>query len=263
MVFTAIWIAIIIVSLAFRGAEIETTIKDSQSLLLGLRPRHFLIGLGSFTATAITAAILLHFIPPLRFGWGIWLAGYIENSSGITTSTDSGINYSIPLWLPIMAIIGVVIFALFIPKLAYEEELSFRFQLLDEPLKAKLLGSLRFGLLHLVMGIPIGAGLALAVAGLIFTFVAQKEYDKQCLQLEQELADKKKKIAESNYDYYSQETKKVIEDIDTTVEQCYRVILFRDARFKAVKESGLAHAAHNYLVAVLLVLLLGILLVAA
>lgn len=69
-----------------------------------------------------------------------------------------------------------------VPLLAFEEEEVFRQGPQNWSLKKRLKMQLTFGLVHLVMGIPIAAALSLAIPGWFFQREHLRHYNKtQCI----------------------------------------------------------------------------------
>ncbi len=98
----------------------------------------------------------------MGFSWLNLLATTKEEAS-------SGTNLMVaPAEIPWFGIIFGGLLALNMPRLARREEEIFRRGTVDW--KDGALRSLKFGLIHMVVGVPLAAGLALSVAGLFFTW---------------------------------------------------------------------------------------------
>lgn len=173
--FTLFWLVIILASIVYNRAHIPGDLRLFRDTWASFRPRHFLTGLGSITSVLVTAVALYWWVPPLRFGWLVWLAGR-------ASSTDTGevVETSPVFWV----VIGVFlcVFFVFVPTFARNEELAFRLDHVWSPMLTRLWSSLKFGLIHLLMGIPIAAALALSVAGHIFLLVARRAAKASRLQ---------------------------------------------------------------------------------
>lgn len=70
----------------------------------------------------------------------------------------------------------LMFFLLIFPKAAYYEEKRFRHGILK--VKDSIKNNIKFGLIHLIVGIPIWVALALSLIGFIFTFRYILEYRK-------------------------------------------------------------------------------------
>lgn len=81
-------------------------------------------------------------------------------------------------WVTV-AVAGVFLLGLLIlfPWLAYTEERAFRAGLERAGLKGEVKAAFRFGIVHLVMLIPVAAALAIAVAGFVYGRIYRRAYD--------------------------------------------------------------------------------------
>ena len=109
-------------------------------------------------ATATVGLTLLHLFPALNRSW-LYL---IPGNHGYATNLSV-----LPAHIKYYGIAFLLLFAVSIPKFARSEEKSYREGTRDW--KHGAWRSLRFGLSHCVVGVPIYAGLALTIGGLWFT----------------------------------------------------------------------------------------------
>lgn len=138
-------------------------------LLGGLRPRHFLRAPFVFTLVVV-AVIVLYAIPPLRIGWWTLIGG---TGNIITGSTDRTTG------TPLEWIIPGAFIVLLAPALALfaqREEEMFRLGAENWSTGRRIRRGVEFGLVHLVMGIPIAAALALSIGGWYFTWAYLRAY---------------------------------------------------------------------------------------
>jgi hypothetical protein len=125
----------------------------------------------------VAAALALHALagvsPALSFlNWGWWsMLGGTGNL--ITGQTSSG-----PDWMGYAPFVIVPILLVNIPRLAHSEEEQYRFGAETQSWQQRLWTALKFGLVHLVMGIPVGVALALSIAGLGFLGVYLSAFKK-------------------------------------------------------------------------------------
>lgn len=119
------------------------------------------IGLNALVlaATAATALVLFALFPALDRSWLYLLPG---------TGGHAGNLGLMPMQIKYFGIAFLVLFAVSIPDLARSEEMRYRRG--TKTWRQGVWRSLRFGLAHCVVGVPLYGGLALAVAGLWFTF---------------------------------------------------------------------------------------------
>ena len=146
--------------------------RKQRVVLHGLRGRHFLGGLKSIGVTVVSAGLLLSLDSPLRWGWWSMMGGHGNVVFAQTQpSAAGGLSLSVCLGAAC-----VVLLLVMLPRLALAEERHFRRGDQARSLPQRLLGSTRFGMMHLIMGIPIGAGFALSVAGVMFSRASRRGY---------------------------------------------------------------------------------------
>jgi hypothetical protein len=126
-----------------------------------LRWRHILPVPLVAGAVGVTAAILW-LIPPLRFGWWSLIGG---QGSAVFGSSDTT---SQSWWGRLIPLLFIVMIAFALPMLAESEERMFRLGAEQWTMARRALRCIQFGLIHLVVGIPIAVALALSVGGAYF-----------------------------------------------------------------------------------------------
>lgn len=143
-----------------------------------IRPRHVAGALGLLVVVAAVSVTLFLGVPATRIGLGT-LVGLDGNAvfAPIDTALEAPIVQAeqaattgqpapgVP-WTDVALVTGFLglLVALF-PVLAHAEEVAFRAGWEDKGPGQQVLSALRFGLVHLIMLIPIAAALAIAVAG--------------------------------------------------------------------------------------------------
>jgi len=137
--------------------------RRTRLIITGLRPRHFLLGLPVLVAVVAAAALLVQ-VPGLSLGW--WTA--IGGTGNIVTGGTSRTAGTSLEWLIPTVFLFLLVPAL--PLLAEREEEVFRVGAEDWSVARRAGKGLQFGLAHLVMGIPLGVGLALSLGGWYFTW---------------------------------------------------------------------------------------------
>ncbi|MGH9000179.1 MAG: hypothetical protein ACRDY7_12425 [Acidimicrobiia bacterium] len=155
--------------LAFVGFRLADaarhTIKDRGYVWLmvaGLRPRHFVLAV-PVLAIVLCVALALFQIPGLSFGWWTAIGGEGNPAFGAAPEGSAG---------PLESVIPVAFGAMLIlalPLLVEGEELLFRRGAETRTPAANLRRAFLFGLVHALVGIPIGAALALTISGWYFT----------------------------------------------------------------------------------------------
>jgi len=143
--------------------------SHTLALLRSVRLRH--IWPAPFVLGAVVAAfLLLSLVPPLRFGWWTLLGGQGNIVFG-TTKQTSGTTWEVAL-----PVVFVLLLLPALPLLVEAEERRFRLGAEGWTTGRRLLRGLQFGLLHLVVGIPMAAALALTLGGWWFTWVYLRAY---------------------------------------------------------------------------------------
>jgi hypothetical protein len=133
-------------------------------LVAGLRPRHFLRAVPVLFAVLAVATPLLA-IPGLDFGWWTAIGGEGNPAVGVgrESATPGALETIIPVVFITLLIIGL-------PLLVEGEEWVFRRGAELRSRAANARRSVLFGLVHALIGIPIGVAMALAVGGFYFTW---------------------------------------------------------------------------------------------
>jgi hypothetical protein len=127
-------------------------------IVSGIRWRH-LWPIPFVLAGVLVTAIALLQIPPLRFGWWTALGGLGNPVTGTTDqTTGTALEWLVPLVFLLLLVPALPLFA-------YREEELFRLGAEDWSGRRRVLKAVQFGLVHALIGIPIGVALALAVGG--------------------------------------------------------------------------------------------------
>jgi len=152
----------------FRLADAARQTLSSRSevwpLVAGLRPRHFLRAIPVLAGVLVVATPLLQ-IPGLDFGWWTALGGQGNPVVGVgrPEATPGVLETLVPVVFVTLLILGL-------PLLVEGEEWVFRRGAQHRNRAANARRSVLFGLVHAVVGIPIGVALALSIGGFYFTW---------------------------------------------------------------------------------------------
>ena len=141
----------------------------SRQVWTRLRWRHFW-PVPFVLGGVLLVAIPLLLVPPLRWGWWSALGGGGNPVFG-ESETTSGTVWE---WLIPLVFMALVVVAL--PLFANAEERMFRTGAQRWSTRKRVLKVLQFGLIHAVIGIPIGVALALSVGGAYFMSVYLRSY---------------------------------------------------------------------------------------
>ena len=132
------------------------------SVVRGLRSRHFVRGLGIVVLIVPTAWVLIQ-LPVLSFGWWSMIGGEGNPVVGVTERDYGIVSVVVPVFFIGLLIVGL-------PLLVSREEWVFRRGAERRGTIDNVARSVLFGLAHAVVGIPIGAALALSIGGLYLTW---------------------------------------------------------------------------------------------
>jgi hypothetical protein len=118
----------------------------------------------------LVAIPLLYLVPVLRWGWWSAIGGDGNPVFGSSTTTTG----TVWAWLIPLIFMALVLVAL--PLFANAEERMFRMGAQHWSIRRRVLKVLQFGLIHAVIGIPIGVAMALSVGGAYFMAVYLRSY---------------------------------------------------------------------------------------
>jgi hypothetical protein len=157
--------------LAFVGFRLADAARQTLSargevwpLVAGLRPRHFLRAVPVLGAVLLVATPLIQ-VPGLDFGWWTALGGQGNPVVGVGRpgATPGILETLVPAVFVTLLILGL-------PLLVEGEEWVFRRGAEHRTRAANARRSVLFGLVHAVVGIPLGVALALSIGGFYFTW---------------------------------------------------------------------------------------------
>ena len=135
--------------------------RKTLGVVQGLRSRHFLRAIPIVALIVSTAWALIQ-LPVLSFGWWSMIGGEGNPVVGVTEEDYGIVSVVVPLFFIGLLIVGM-------PLLVAREEWVFRRGAEARGTAMNVGRSLVFGLAHAVIGIPIGAALALSIGGLYLT----------------------------------------------------------------------------------------------
>lgn len=154
---------------SFRRSLAPDARRHSLELVRGLRLRHFL-PVPLVLAAVIAAAFGLTSIHPLDFGWWTAIGGQGNPAFGVTDRT-AGTAYEI-----IVPVLFVVLLVPALPLLVEREEMAFRLGAEGWSTTKRIFKAVLFGLIHAIIGIPIGVALALSIGGAYFTLAYLRRF---------------------------------------------------------------------------------------
>lgn len=132
-------------------------------IVRGLRPRHFLLAWPVLFVVATVASLLI-LVPGLDWGWWYAIGGVGSPVLGVTESSPTGpLEYALPA-------LFVALLVPALPLFAEAEERMFRLGAEHWSTARRARRAVEFGLVHALVGIPIGVALALSVGGVYFTW---------------------------------------------------------------------------------------------
>lgn len=118
----------------------------------------------------VVAASLLMAVPGLQWGWWSAIGG---DGNPVFGSTDSTAGTA---WEWAVPLVFILLLLPALPLFAHAEERMFRTGAERWSPGRRALKILQFGLVHALIGIPIGAALALSIGGAYFMLVYLREY---------------------------------------------------------------------------------------
>jgi hypothetical protein len=120
----------------------------------------------------LLVATVLFQVPGLSFGWWTAIGGNGNVIVGSTSATSgTSLVWLVPLLFVLLLIPALALFA-------EREEVVFRAGAEQWSWSRRIMMGLRFGLIHLIMGIPIAVALALSVGGWYFQWAYLQGYRK-------------------------------------------------------------------------------------
>jgi hypothetical protein len=160
--------------LAFVGVRLVTVARAASSrpelrrrvltLVRGIRLRH-VVPIPFVLAAVLVAASLLLQVPGFDWGWWTAIGGYGNPVTGSSERTVGTVfEWAIPLVFGLLLLPGLPLFA-------EAEERIFRLGAERWSWPERVARGVLFGLVHAVVGLPIGVALALSVGGWWFTAV--------------------------------------------------------------------------------------------
>lgn len=227
--FLILWLLIIVLGIAINYKSFLKDVKFSAELRKEMIPKHFLLGFVSFIIVFILAFSLYQLHPILQFGWLFSLVQSRDNTPDTEMQQEIPYENIITISLYGFIFLALIVFMLLIPRYAYNEEVMFRKRYIFSSRKTQVIQSIKFGLTHLIMGIPIAAALALSVAGYIFMITARNTTYRNMEQ----------KINAIDLQYIQSQNEKQTGII--------LLPLTEESIQEGIKQSALVHSAHNYI----------------
>jgi len=155
------FVAVRVGSVTARVVRDDGVRRRTLALVRGVRWRH--VWPTPFLGAAVlTVASVLLLVPGLDWGWWSALGGY---GNPVTGGTEATVGTMLE-WLVPLVFVLLLLPAL--PLFAEAEERRFRFGAEDWSWGRRLRACVTFGLVHAIVGIPIGVALALSVGGAWF-----------------------------------------------------------------------------------------------
>ncbi len=150
------------------GARTSRTVEGrllAGEIVRGVRWRHVWPVPLVLVTVLVAATTLIVYVPGLAWGWWTALGGEGNPVFG-SSSTTAG-----TLWEWLLPAVFVCLLLPALPLFAYAEERMFRAGAEDWSRPRRALKVLQFGMVHAIIGIPIGAALALSIGGGYFMWV--------------------------------------------------------------------------------------------
>lgn len=270
MLFTFFWLMIVMTTFITSRNKIKQWQRFSLDLYKTIRLKHIVYAIiGIIGVITITIVLWMTNNKILQFGW---LITPILNASHTVTenitqeSPDSSVSEITLIIMSIVVIVGLLLLLSALPQFAYNEEKSFRKPYLDQSIWEKFKSCVVFGLMHLIMGIPVAAAIALMFGGAVFMFSADREFGKR---LQDDTIDTEINKESDIYKRYvhpydtvqeimnpyignNQEMKHVYDVLDEVKASGTKMCQIADHREyaaqEAIMESTRVHAAYNAII---------------
>lgn len=142
---------------AFSPAGRATT----STIVRGLRWHH-VVPVPFVLAAVVAVALVVMRLPGMDIGWWTALGGEGNPVTGGTEATGGTV------WAWLVPVVFLVLLVPALPLFAFTEERVFREGAETWSVPRRIAKVLQFGLVHVLIGIPIGAALALSVGGAYF-----------------------------------------------------------------------------------------------
>ncbi len=164
--------------LGFMGVRLAGGLKKARSrqgrrlvrdVVGGIRWRH-VWPIPLVLPVIVVAASALMSVPGLSWGWWSMLGG---QGNPVFGASDTTIG-TVWEWIIPLGFMALLLPAL--PLFAYAEERMFRLGAEGWSLRHRALKVLQFGLVHAIIGIPIGAAVALSLGGVYFMAVYLRSF---------------------------------------------------------------------------------------
>lgn len=135
--------------------------------------------IGVFVLVVVTYILLVSFLPFLDWGWSDL---FMEGGGNIYVAPVMAVSEQSSNWfMKALPFLFLIMFLIAVPFLAKMEEEWFRYG--REEWSEIIPQSIKFGLIHLIVGIPIAAGIALIISGLFFGYKYKKAFDKNIVAM--------------------------------------------------------------------------------
>lgn len=184
-------IAAVLVLLVRAGRMAWSRRKLAVRIWRAIRPRHIIGSLGLVVIVLGVALALLVFVPFTGVGLGqvVGLQGnavFAPIDDALEAPLDAAVQAQetgapppgVP-WTDVAAVTSfLAALVLMFPHLAHAEEAAFRSGWEKLNTRQQILSAFRFGMIHLIMLIPLAAALAVAVAGYVYGRIYVRAYHR-------------------------------------------------------------------------------------
>lgn len=173
MAFLQIYLQILLLVFALAGVAIPLWRERQRyhvviETYVAIGWRIWLAALAVLLGVIVLAFIALQ-IPILQIGWFTMITGHTGNAA-VAPITD--MSKSASLLLRIVPIVFLIALLFIMPFVVRIEEEMFRAGHVKLP--AMVCQSVKFGLMHCILGIPLGIGMALSLAGMFFAIIYRR-----------------------------------------------------------------------------------------
>jgi len=144
--------------------------------------------------TIVVAVLLVTYVPGLKYGW---MHLFVSNGGNALMAPVADASSSDYLLLRLVPVAFCLAFLVAIPFLAKMEEEMFREG--HTEWKSIWWQSTKFGLIHCLVGIPIGFGIALIMSGLFYAYHYKRAFEKNIDMMGYRMAEEEAVMVSTTY----------------------------------------------------------------
>lgn len=171
MISQYIFICIAIISVSYVFINERKNFKFVIAILKRFRLGMLIRVIGIMLMTIAIALLLVYFVPGMKYGWANLV--YTDGGNLLIQPIQQG-SHSTSVLVRMMVPVFFLALLIALPFLAKSEEEGFRKGYIHWG--EIMWQSLKFGLMHCIVGVPFGVGLALSIPGFFFACMYRRSF---------------------------------------------------------------------------------------